>query len=318
MAEIGKDIYKAIKFLNENKPLAIPTETVYGLAGNALSEEAVRQIYTVKNRPLHNPLIVHIGTKHDVHKYSNEVPKKANQLIEAFWPGPLTLLLPKKNIIPDITTSGKPNVAIRMPNHPMTLELLSYLEYPLAAPSANPFGYISPTMPQHVQQQIGDKIPYILDGGICDKGIESTIVGFENGQPVVYRLGAITQEALEIVVGTIQLITKDNISPVAPGMLLKHYSPTTLTIFTDNIKNAISSNSKKRIGLLLFDKPFLCSEIMHQEVLSDCSDLNEAAKKLYAALHRLDNYKLDVIIAERFPDTGIGKTINDKLERASK
>lgn len=318
MAEIGKDIYKAMNYLNEGKPLAIPTETVYGLAANALSEEAVRQIYTVKERPLHNPLIVHIGSKDDVSKYVKEFPKKANHLMEAFWPGPLTLLLPKKDIIPDITTSGKPDVAIRVPNHPMTLELLNHLPFPLAAPSANPFGYISPTMPQHLQQQIGDKIPYILDGGICNKGIESTIIGFDNGKPIVYRLGAITQEALEMVVGPIQLITKDNLAPKAPGMLLKHYSPTTPTIFTDDINHTINLYAKKRIGLLLFNMPFPSKDILYQEILSIHADLDEAAQNLYAALHRLDNYKLDVIIAERFPDTGIGKTINDKLERASK
>ncbi|MFN8260507.1 MAG: L-threonylcarbamoyladenylate synthase [Chitinophagales bacterium] len=318
MAEIGKDIYKAINYLNENKPLAIPTETVYGLAGNALNEEAVRQIYTVKERPLHNPLIVHMGIKDDIRKYVKEIPEKAHLLIDAFWPGPLTLLLPKKDIIPAITTSGKPDVAIRVPDHPITLELLNHLQFPLAAPSANPFGYISPTMPQHVQQQIGDKIPYILDGGICDKGIESTILGFKDGEPVVYRLGAVTQEALERIVGTIQFITKDNLAPVAPGMLSKHYSPTTHTVFTDDLNHTLASYAEKRIGLLLFNRKYPSNDIIHQEVLSQHADLDEAAHKLYAALHRLDACNLDVIIAERFPDTGIGKTINDKLERASK
>ena len=219
MAVTGKNYKRAARLLAGGKLVAIPTETVYGLAANALDEYAVEQIFVTKGRPHFNPLIIHIGAKQELSKYVTEVPEMAQRLIDAFWPGPLTLLLPKKEIVPDLITASLPRVAVRMPNHPLTLQLLQSLDFPLAAPSANPFCYISPTRAVHVEQQIGEKIPYILDGGACEQGLESTIVGFEKGLPVVYRLGAITPEAIEAVAGQIKIHQKVSVQPVGPGML---------------------------------------------------------------------------------------------------
>lgn len=318
MAEIGIDLHKAATLLQQGFPLAIPTETVYGLAANALDENAVKKIYTVKNRPLNNPLILHIGNKTDIEKYTLNIPEIAYQLIDKFWPGPLTLLLPKKNNVPEIITHGMHRVAVRMPNHPLTLKLLNLLPFPLAAPSANPSGYISPTNVNHVQQQIGDKIPYILDGGSCTQGIESTIIGFENNETIVYRLGALPLEDIETITGSVSFYIKDENSPQAPGMLLKHYAPHTTFVVTDTIKNEQKKHTGKRIGLIVF-KNIINHEIpkAQLEVLSEKEDIKEAATGLYAAMHRLDAMGLDIIIAEKFPEIGIGRAINDRLMRAS-
>lgn len=318
MAETGSDIYKAASFLRQGLPVAIPTETVYGLAANALDEAAVRKIYAVKNRPLHNPLILHLAGKEELEKYVTNVPETAYKLIERFWPGPLTLLLPKKDTVPSIITHGMPRVAVRVPDHPLTLELLKIIPFPLAAPSANPFGYISPTQAKHVQQQIGEKIPYILDGGNCTQGIESTIVGFEDTETIVYRLGAVAVEEIETITGSVSFYIKDENAPQAPGMLLKHYSPHTPFFLTDNIQESLLNFKGQKIGFLLFNKSFIADiNIAHQEILSPQNDMREAASRLYAAMHQMDAYGLDVIIAEKFPDSGIGKAINDRLGRAA-
>jgi L-threonylcarbamoyladenylate synthase len=186
---IGEIIQEAKSFLLDGNIVAIPTETVYGLAGNALDPAAVLQIFTAKERPAFDPLIVHISSIDKVELYAHSIPSQAYDLMHEFWPGPLTIVLPKNSIIPDIVTSGLDTVGLRIPNHPTTIKLLKQLDFPLAAPSANPFGYISPTSAQHVFDQLGGKIPYILDGGICDVGVESTIVGFENDKCLIYRLG---------------------------------------------------------------------------------------------------------------------------------
>ena len=317
MAELGTDIHKAAAFLKQGNPVAIPTETVYGLAANALDEKAVRKIYEVKNRPLHNPLILHLSGKEELDKYVNDIPTVVHQLIEHFWPGPLTLLLQKKETVPEIITHGMPRVAVRVPNHPLTLELLKNLSFPLAAPSANPSGYISPTQAEHVQQQIGTKIPYILDGGNCTQGIESTIVGFDNNEVIIYRLGAVSMEEIENITGDVSFYIRDENTPQAPGMLLKHYSPRTPFYLTEDYLLTIKNMEEKKIGLLLFKQPEINLNITQQEVLSVNGNLKEAASNLYAAMHRLDAANLDVIIAEKFPDDGIGKAINDRLERAA-
>ncbi len=187
MATIGNDILQAKKLLLEGELVAIPTETVYGLAANALNPEAVTQIFVVKERPSFDPLIVHVASIDQAQQFITAVPEKAIQLARHFWPGPLTLVLPKQSIIPDIVTSGLSTVGIRCPDHDLTRQLLSELPFPLAAPSANPFGYVSPTTAEHVNNQLGHKIKYILDGGPCRIGLESTIVGFENDQAVIYR-----------------------------------------------------------------------------------------------------------------------------------
>jgi len=316
---ISDNIDKAIEILKNNDLVAIPTETVYGLAGNIYSESAISKIFKIKNRPFFNPLIVHIHAIKQLNELSNYIPPKAQLLAKAFWPGALTLVLKKNVKIPNIITAGKDTVAIRMPNHPKTLALLERLNFPLAAPSANPFGCISPTKAIHVEEYFGNKLQMVLEGGDCKNGIESTIIGFENDLPVLYRLGAISLEDIEEVIGTVKIInTKENIAPDAPGMLEKHYAPLTSTYLETNIEAAIKSFSKKKIGLLLFSKKIDNPQIVHQEILTERGDLEEAATNLYAALHILDKKKLDLIIAERLPDIGLGKSINDRLERATK
>ena len=225
MAIIGTDINKASFFLKEGKLVAIPTETVYGLAANAFNSDAVAGIFEAKNRPTFDPLIVHTYNLEKVNEFVTHIHPELLKLANAFWPGPLTLLLPKKNTIPDLVTSGLDTVGVRIPNHPITLSLLSQLNFPLAAPSANPFGYISPTTAIHVNNQLGLKIPYILDGGACKIGLESTIVGEENGEIIIYRLGGLTIEAIKTVVGKVSVQLNQSSNPKAPGQLKSHYAP---------------------------------------------------------------------------------------------
>ena len=315
---ISKDVHLAAKWLKENQIVAIPTETVYGLAANIYSDEAIKKIFETKGRPQNNPLIVHIASKEEVYNIASKIPEKAKILIDKFWPGPLTLVLPKKETISNTITSNKDTVAIRMPNHPVTLELLKLLDFPLAAPSANPFGSISPTAAIHVENYFKDKIPMTLEGGNCTKGIESTIIGFEQDNPILYRLGSLSLEAIENEIGTIKVNNFEEKTPSAPGMMLKHYAPKTPIIISQNITKSIKNYNNKKIGLLLFNSKYDCTTIVHQEILSKNSDLNQAASNLYAAMHRLDKLELDIIIAEQFPNNDLGRAINDRLFRATK
>jgi L-threonylcarbamoyladenylate synthase len=315
---ITTDINKAKKILCNNELIAIPTETVYGLAGNAYNETALIQIFKLKNRPFYNPLIVHIKSASSITDVAIDIPESAMILAEKFWPGPLTLVLKKKSHISDLVTAGKDTVAVRVPNHPVALELLNKLEFPLAAPSANPFGSISPTNADHVFNYFGRKLEVILDGGECERGIESTIIGFENNQPILYRHGSISLEEIEKITGKLSTITNSEKTPNAPGMLSRHYAPNTDTYLVNNVIELIKSFKGRRIGILVFKNQINGKDIFHTEILSKSGDLNEAAKNLYAAMHRLDHNNLDVIIAERLPDVGLGKTMNDKLERATK
>ncbi len=315
--QTGRDLDYAAQLLSAGEVVAIPTETVYGLAANAFSEDAVRKVYAIKQRPLHNPLIVHIADAAMLEQLAIHIPAVARQLIKKFSPGPLTVLLEKRPIVPSITTSGLPHVAIRIPAHPLTLELLKKLPFPLAAPSANPFGYISPTRPEHVLKQLGGKIHYILDGGICDKGIESTVVGFQNDQPIVHRLGAVSLEDIRRIFPDTILKTHEEHAPVAPGMLKHHYSPNTRTVVTESVKNTVAGLKSQRVGVIAFDKDAGDIQADHLVILSAEGNLEEAARNLYDAMHELDRMQLDVIVIEKAPDHGIGRAINDRLARAS-
>ncbi|MFY8213993.1 MAG: L-threonylcarbamoyladenylate synthase [Flavobacterium sp.] len=318
MTLISQDIDQAISILNQDELIAIPTETVYGLAGNIYSEKAIRAIYALKQRPLFNPLIVHVHSVDQLENLTTEFPEKAKKLATQFWPGPLTLILKKHPNVPDLITAGNDTVAVRIPNHALTLALLSKLDYPLAAPSANPFGSISPTNALHVADYFVGQLPMVLEGGQCQNGIESTIVGFENGEPVLYRLGAISQEDIEHVVGKLPLKNKKENAPEAPGMLSRHYAPSTPTFQFSNLEEAIDQHPGIKIGVLSFQQAYTHPAIAHLELLSPTGSLVESAAKLYAALHRLDKLQLDVLLVEKFPDTALGKSINDRLERATK
>lgn len=316
---ITNDVHKAVESLMKGELVAIPTETVYGLAANATDDEALRKIYALKNRPFYNPLILHIHSVKQLSSIAEDIPDAALKLADAFWPGPLTLVLKKQAAISNVVTSGKDTVAVRMPDHPLTLELLSLLDFPLAAPSANPFGQISPTSAKHVYDYFGETIEVILDGGECQKGIESTIVGFENDIPVLYRLGSISLDDIQRVVGEVLMFNQESDTEIkSPGMLASHYAPRTATYLTQDVTSLLSLHSNKKIGLLLFQNTVENAEVAACEVLSISGDFEEAARNLYAAMHRLDNLNLDVIIAQKLPNVGLGKSINDRLTRASK
>lgn len=315
MAQTGKNTEQAAKFLRESRLVAIPTETVYGLSANALDEKAVLRVFEAKQRPFFDPLIIHIPSIDSVEKYANWNDDKLKKLAEKFWPGPLTILLPKKDIIPGIVTSGLDQVAVRVPNHSLTLELLNQLNFPLAAPSANPFGYVSPTTAEHVNNQLGDKIDYILDGGPCNVGLESTIVGVEESKICVYRLGGLAIEEIEKIVGKLELRINDSSDPKAPGQLKSHYAPKK-SLLLGNIHELLNSNKHKRIAVICFGKQnfTIGTKIFN---LSPAENLKEAALNLFKYLREADESDVDLVIAEKLPEEGLGKAINDRLKRAS-
>lgn len=309
---IGSNIEQAAAYLQEGRVIGIPTETVYGLAGNALRTEIVTKIFEIKNRPSFDPLIVHCPSRESVSHYVTEVPQWANDLMKAFSPGPLTFLLPRKTIIPDLVTSGLDRVAIRIPAHPVAAELLSLLDFPLAAPSANPFGYISPTSAFHVEAQLGNLIPYILDGGHCTIGLESTIIGEENRKLIVYRAGGLSIEEIEKITGPVE-IREGSSSPQAPGMLKSHYAPRKKFIL-GNLKELTEQYSGKNYSVLSFEDSYPGK---HNKILSPEGDLFEAAHNLFSYMRMLDESDSEFILAEKVPDKGLGVAINDRLNRAS-
>ena len=315
---ITTNINKAKQYLLNEGIIAIPTETVYGLAGNAFCENALKKIFTLKKRPYYNPLILHIKSVSMLKTIACDIPEMAWKLAEEFWPGPLTLVLKKQAHISDLVTAGKETVAVRVPQHPVALALLESIEFPLAAPSANPFGSISPTSATHVLNYFGDELDVILEGGECERGVESTIIGFENDQPVLFRHGSISVEEIEHIVGKLIITINNDTSPNSPGMLSRHYAPKTETYLTNNVPDLLKSFQGKKVGLILFKHEIFGDKNIIQEVLAKNGDLKEAAKNLYAALHRLDQKNLDVIIAEKLPNEGLGKTLNDRLLRAIK
>lgn len=314
--QTGIDIHHAIELLQQGELVAIPTETVYGLAANALNAEAVLKIYETKGRPAFNPLIVHVHDAGQFEKYASEVHPLIKQLAEKFSPGPLTYVLPKKAIVPDIVTGGGDTVALRVPGHPLTLKLLSQLDFPLAAPSANPFGYISPVLAEHVAEQLNGKIPYILDGGHSMIGLESTVVTVENDKLVVLRIGGVPLEDLHEAVGEIELRINLSSNPKSPGQLKSHYAPR-IPLLLGDLKQMIAANAGKKLALLVFSERNHSPNVIAQEVLSPARDIKEAARHLFAALRKLDKSGADVILAERFPEFGFGMAINDRLERAA-
>ena len=291
---------------------AIPTETVYGLAANAYDPEAVAKIFEAKNRPSFDPLIVHISNMRLLDDIALEIPEMAATLANTFWPGPLTILLPKTSKIPDIVTSGMPDVAIRMPVNALTQALLNSMDFPLVAPSANPFGYISPTSAQHVMDQLEGKVDYILDGGPSEVGVESTIIGFPEGIPTIFRMGGLEIDEIEACIGNVEIRPHSSSNPRAPGMLKSHYAPhTPFRLLGDDIQ----TNPNDRVGYLTFSTDMALPE-ERLRILSPTGDLREAAKNLFGYMRELDALGLDYIFAETVPDHGLGKAINRRLRRA--
>ena len=314
--EIGTDIERAATLIHQGGLVAIPTETVYGLAANALDPVAVTRIFEAKERPFFDPLIVHVADVSWLSRIVTEFPLQARQLAERFWPGPLTLVLPKTSVVPDLVTSGLDQVGVRIPHHPMALALLNACLVPLAAPSANLFGRISPTTAAHVAEQLSDRIDYILDGGPCTVGVESTVVRLLPG-PSLLRPGGIAFEDLTAVVGPVTVLAStdqpSDLPQSAPGMLPQHYAPRTRLI----VESGQGRANHGRWGRLNFREAKQGFPIADQEVLSPAGDLKEAAMNFFAALRRLDALGLDGIIAESFPETGLGRALNDRLRRAA-
>lgn len=304
------------KDLLESKVIGLPTETVYGLAANAFDEEAIQEIYRIKGRPSTNPLIVHIGNFTQLKTVAKEIPEKLFLLAEQFWPGPLTLLLPKRGEISASVTAGFPNVGVRMPNHPKALELLNQIPFPLVAPSANISNRISPTTAQHVEKYFADI--HTLEGGECISGLESTILGIEGGEIAVYRWGAIGREEIEKLVGKVLNRTQATHSTPAPGMSKKHYAPKCPLVVSQEPGLLLSLSMRQRVGVIWFKEvKWEFPQVICNEVLSNSGDLKEAGKNLYQTLHRMEELSLDLIIAERMPEEGLGLSINDRLDRAS-
>jgi L-threonylcarbamoyladenylate synthase len=318
MAVIGTDIAQAAALLSQGAIVAIPTETVYGLAANAFDPDAVLKIFQAKERPAFDPLIVHIGHRDQVHQVARALPPGADAMMDACWPGPLTLVLPKRPEVPDIVTSGLDTVGVRMPAHPVALDLLARLPFPLAAPSANPFGYVSPTTAAHVAAQLGERVPYILDGGPCSVGVESTIIGWEaedgdeaSGRWCLYRPGGVALEVIEAVIGTVAP-GRAKVVPAAPGMLESHYAPRKPVLVGD-VPALLLQHTGRRVGVISFTQDHGAHR---NAVLAPNGDLSQAARGLFAALRELDTSDVDVILAEVFPDEGLGRAINDRLRRA--
>ncbi|MCX7917117.1 MAG: L-threonylcarbamoyladenylate synthase, partial [bacterium] len=316
MAQILKankeNIEIAVNILKKGGVIAFPTETVYGLGANGLNEIAVAKIFEIKRRPFFDPIILHIANKEDIKKLWRKIDKRAEKLIEKFWPGPLTIIQEKTEIVPYIVTAGLETVAIRMPSHPIAIEIIKKSGFPIAAPSANLFGRLSPTEAVHVKEQIGNKIEIIIDGGKCPIGIESTVIDLTGEKSIILRPGGISIEEIEKVIGTVE-IKSESEKITSPGQLPSHYSPKTPLKILRNY-DEVKENIK--CGLLAFKKPKNLKKFYKVEVLSEKGDLVEAASNFFSLLHKLDNLGLDLIYVEPVPEKGLGIAIMDRLKKA--
>ncbi len=315
---IDSSVSRAATIIQNGGTVAFPTETVYGLGADALNPKAVVKIFEAKERPFFDPLIVHISSIEQLYDLVESVPAKALCLAESFWAGPLTLVLPKSDIVPDIITAGLDTVAIRIPHHPTALELLKKAGCPIAAPSANKFGMTSPTTAEHVKAQLEYDIDLILETDIpCNVGIESTIISFANDEPEILRPGGIAREDIEKCIGPIfDPSNADLNKPHAPGMLKQHYAPETPMILFDKEKSANYAKNLK-IGRVFFGENPTTESFCEVRYLSKTGDLAQAATNLYAIMRDLDKLNLDLIIIDSVPNKGIGVGINDRLKRAT-
>ena len=310
-----KTIKQAAEIIKKGGLVAFPTETVYGLGADALNPAAVARIFEAKNRPFFDPVIVHIASISVLDSLAAVFDEKARALADKFWPGPLTIVMPKTGVVPDIVTAGLDTVAVRMPDNETALKLIRESGTVIAAPSANPFGYISPTSAGHVHEQLGGRVDMILDGGECSVGIESTIIS-TGAVPYILRHGWVPAEEIEKVIGKAEYKSSDGEKPDSPGRLLSHYSPRTPVVIINDMDSVIS-HKLNNAGLLAFKSPKRNQPFKTIEVLSPKGSMTEAACNFFSFLHRLDSAGLDVIYAETFPETGLGRAIMDRLRRAA-
>ena len=309
-------VTEAVNVLLQGQIVGLPTETVYGLGADATNETAIAKVFKAKNRPSFDPLIVHVSTLAAVKEIA-ELSEAAEQLFLAFSPGPLTVVLPKKKTIPDLVTSGHPTVAVRIPAHPVMLEVLQSSGLCIAAPSANPFGFASPTTAFHVLDQLGTKISGVVDGGPCSVGIESTIVDMSSNVPKVLRLGGMALEQIERVLGPIATELSSS-NPSAPGMLTSHYNPgTPVQIFPNReaLLAALKSNSHPNgIGVLYWGETIAHGSSFN---LSERQSDSEAACNLFRGLRLLGSAQITNIYVHLLPEYGLGRAVNDRLQRAA-
>ena len=331
---ISTDSSAAVALLRQGEAVALPTETVYGLAAEALNPMAVAKIFEAKERPKFDPLIVHLPEENWLEKVA-KVPTRDEELVsrltKAFWPGPLTVVMPKKDAIPDIVTAGLDTVAVRISAHPVFTKVIQAFGKPLAAPSANRFGRVSPTIARHVFDELGDRIPLIVDAGPTEHGIESTIVTIRDGKIEILRQGPITAEQLRDFAKVELVSPEDRIS--APGQLPSHYAPKTRLVLVDHAEN-FRPTANQRVALLAWktsrsgdlqvadlnkrrDGARRSLKFIAVRQLSENQDLREAAANLFRCLRELDQLGVDLIVAEQVPDRGLGSAILDRLRRAS-
>ncbi|MBX2825677.1 MAG: threonylcarbamoyl-AMP synthase [Gammaproteobacteria bacterium] len=309
----AETISKAVDALRAGECVGLPTETVYGLAADGLNPEAVAKIFEIKQRPSFDPLIYHLAENMELSAVASDIPDVAQQLVEKFWPGPLTLVLPKQLIVPDVATSGLPTVAVRCPDHDAAQELLHAYGKPLTAPSANKFGRISPTTAQAVQEELGDAVAVILDGGPCRRGIESTIVDCTGDTLKLARPGSLALEEIEQVTGPLEVLPHDG-PPSAPGMLKSHYAPrTTMYLSRDPYQPGMLTAGNHGY-LVLANTGNPSRDVLE---LSSRGDLVEAGVRLFGAMRELDARYYQSIIAFPVPEQGIGRAINDRLQKAA-
>lgn len=312
-------IKKAAAIIRRGGLVAFPTETVYGLGADALNKNAVARLFEVKERPFFDPLIVHVSSISAVEEVVAPLDRRVVRLMEQFWPGPLTLVLTKSSAVPEIVTAGLPTVAVRMPAHPAALKLIRAAERPIAAPSANKFGRLSPTTAAHVEEQLGVNVEMILDGGPCPIGVESTVVELiscsDRLQAYLLRPGGLSVEELEEVITCVDILEVAPATPHSPGQLLHHYAPQTpLRLLQEG---EIPAAEGARMGLLAFKSSQEDPSYEKIEILSPTGDLREAAANLFACLHRLDRAGLDLLYAEPVPTTGLGRAIMNRLRKAA-
>jgi L-threonylcarbamoyladenylate synthase len=310
----NESVQLAAELLRNGCLVAIPTETVYGLAANAFDANAVAQIFSLKQRPHFDPLIVHLADASELESVVTSVPELAKRVIAQFWPGPLTVVLPRRDVVPHLVTSDLETVAVRVPAHPIAQQVIAAVGTPIAAPSANLFGRVSPTTAQHVFESFGNVIPLILDGGPCEIGVESTVLSFVDEVPRLLRPGGVTVETLLGVLGTLEMGESSDASPTAPGQLPAHYAPTTPL---EVLASPSDAPPDARWGLLWFGEATTPQNYSPVINLSPSSDFVEAAAKLFAAIRDLDAAGVQRIVVRAVPEVGLGRAIMDRLRRAS-
>ena len=313
----SSEITQAAAILRAGGLVAFPTETVYGLGANAEDEVAVRKIFAAKGRPADHPVIVHLGEMMDMVHWSGQIPKQAWHLAETYWPGPLTLILPRLPRAKDVVTGGLDTVGLRIPSHPVAQSLLREFGGAIAAPSANRFGRVSPTRAEHVREEFGDQVEMILDGGDCEVGLESTIVDFSGEEPVILRPGAITLEQVEAVCG-MRLASPETSQTRSPGRLASHYAPLAAVEIVDGPQLAQRAADLlargKRVAVLTVGKVTLPSGI---QVISLSADSAGIAHDLYSALREADKMRCDFVLVSLPAEVGIGAAIADRLRKAA-